>query len=53
MGLLDGLLGNFMGGANNSGGSNPLVQIAMQMLSNKGGGGSSGGTLERTGKISQ
>ena len=52
MGLLDGLLGNFMGGANNSGGSNSLVQIAMQMLSNKGGGGSSGGTLERMGGLS-
>lgn len=42
MGLLDGLLGGLMGGGN-SGGSNPLLQIAMQMLANKGGGGAGGG----------
>ena len=42
MGLLDGLLGNLMGGSG-GGGSNPLLQIAMQMLANKGGGGSGGG----------
>ena len=40
MGLLDGVLGNLMGG---NSGSNPLLQIAMQMLANKGGGGAGGG----------
>lgn len=44
MGLLDGLLGNLMGGGNSGGsGSNPLLQIAMQMLANRGGGGAGGG----------
>ena len=41
MGMLDGLLGSLMGSGN--GGNNPLLQIAMQMLANKGGGGAGGG----------
>ncbi len=54
MGLLDGLLGNLMGGAGGSGGgSNPLLQIAMQMLANKGGGGAGGGgALDSMGGLS-
>ena len=52
MGLLDGMLGNLMGGANNNGGTNPLLQIAMQMLANKGGGGTGGGALARMGGLS-
>ena len=40
MGLLDGLLGSLMGGQQQAGGVNPLLQIAMQMLANKGNGGS-------------
>ena len=40
MGMLDGLLGSLMGSGN--GGNNPLLQIAMQMLANKGGGGTLG-----------
>ena len=52
MGLLDGMLGNLMGGANTSGGTNPLLQIAMQMLANKGGGGTGGGALDRMGGLS-
>ncbi len=52
MGLLDGLLGNLMGGAGGSG-SNPLLQIAMQMLANKGGGGAGGGgALDSMGGLS-
>ena len=43
MGLLDGVLGSLMGGQQ-QGGSNPLLQIAMQMLANRGGGGSTGGS---------
>ena len=38
MGLLDGLLGGLMGGQQQAGAS-PLLQIAMQMLTNKGNGG--------------
>lgn len=41
MGLLDGLMGSLMGGQQ-QGGDNPLLQIAMQMLANKGGGGEGG-----------
>ena len=52
MGFLDGMLGNLMGGANTSGDTNPLLQIAMQMLANKGGGGTSGGALDRMGGLS-
>ena len=52
MGLLDGMLGNLMGSANNSGGTNPLLQIAMQMLANKGGGGTGGGALDSMGGLS-
>lgn len=37
MGLLDGLMGSLMGGSQ-QGGDNPLMQMAMQMLANKGGG---------------
>lgn len=44
MGLLDGLLGGLMGGQQ-QGGSNPLLQIAMQMLANQGGGSNAGGGL--------
>jgi uncharacterized protein YidB (DUF937 family) len=46
MGLLDGLLGSLMGGQQQSG-SNPLLQIAMQMLANKNdaGGGGIGGLI--------
>ena len=51
MGLLDGLLGNLMGG-NSGGSSNPLLQIAMQMLANKGGGGTGGGALDSMGGLS-
>jgi uncharacterized protein YidB (DUF937 family) len=39
MGLLDGLLGGLMGGQQQQGDSNPLLQIAMQMITNKGGAG--------------
>ncbi len=42
MGLLDGVLGNLMGGQQ-SGGANPLLQIAMQLLQQQSQ--SSGGTL--------
>ncbi len=54
MGLLDGLLGSLTGGGSASGnsGSNPLLQIAMQMLANKGGGGTGGGALESMGGLS-
>ena len=41
MGLLDGLLGSLMGGQQ-QGGGNPLLQIAMQMLANKGDTGGAG-----------
>jgi uncharacterized protein YidB (DUF937 family) len=41
MGLLDGLMGSLMGGQQ-QGGDNPLLQIAMQMLANKGEGGAGG-----------
>lgn len=52
MGLLDGLLGGLMGGGS-GGGSNPLLQIAMQMLANKGGGGAGGGgALDSMGGLS-
>ncbi len=44
MGLLDGLLGGLMGGPQ-QGGSNPLLQIAMQMLANQGGDSATGGGL--------
>lgn len=56
MGLLDGLLGSLTGGgggnSNGSGGFNPLLQIAMQMLANKGGGGTGGGALDSMGGLS-
>ena len=52
MGLLDGLLGSLTGGSGSSGGSNPLLQIAMQMLANKGGGGTGGGALDSMGGLS-
>ena len=46
MGLLDGLLGSLMGGQG-QGGTNPLLQIAMQMIAAKAGGGSgSGGGID-------
>ena len=50
MGLLDGLLGNVLGGAlgggqQQSGGNNALLQMALQMLMHKGGGQQSGGGL--------
>ena len=51
MGLLDGLLGSLAGGTNSSNGTNPLLQIAMQMLANKGGGGAHGGALESMGGL--
>lgn len=41
MGLLDSILGSVMGGGQ-QGGSNPLVQIAMQMLTQQGANGQSG-----------
>ena len=41
MGMLDGLLGSLMGGQQ-AGGANPLLQIAMQMLANKGDTGGAG-----------
>jgi uncharacterized protein YidB (DUF937 family) len=41
MGLLDSILGSVMGGGQ-QGGANPLVQIAMQMLSQQGQNGQSG-----------
>ena len=44
MGLLDGLLGSLMGGqGQGQGGTNPLLQIAMQMIAAKAGGGSGRG----------
>ena len=49
MGLLDGLIGSLMGGQQ---GGNPLLQIAMQMLANKGGGGTGGGALDSMGGLS-
>ena len=53
MGLLDGLLGNLMGGSGGGSGNNPLLQIAMQMLANKGGGGTGGGgALDSMGGLS-
>ncbi len=52
MGLLDGLLGSLTGGGSGNSGSNPLLQIAMQMLANKGGGGTGGGTLDSMGGLS-
>ncbi|HEX4859364.1 MAG TPA: YidB family protein, partial [Usitatibacteraceae bacterium] len=46
MGLLDGLLGSLMGGGQQQGGSNPLVQIAMDMLlKGQQGSGAQGGGL--------
>ena len=51
MGLLDGLLGNVLGGAlgggqqQQSGGNNALLQMALQMMMHKGGGQQSGGGL--------
>ena len=51
MGLLDGILGSLAGGTNNSGAANPLLQLAMQMLANKGGGGTGGGALESMGGL--
>ena len=50
MGLLDGILGSVLGG-NSRGGSNPLLQIAMQMLANKGGGGTGGGAMDAMGGL--
>ena len=50
MGLLDGILGSVLGG-NSGGGSNPLLQIAMQMLANKGGGGAGGGAMDAMGGL--
>ena len=50
MGLLDGILGSVLGG-NSGGGSNPLLQIAMQMLANKGGGGTGGGAMDAMGGL--
>ena len=41
MGLLDGLMGSLMGGQQ-QGGDNPLLQMALQMLTNKGEGGGNG-----------
>ena len=41
MGMLDGLMGSLMGGQQ-AGGTNPLLQIAMQMLANKGDTGGAG-----------
>ena len=41
MGMLDGLMGSLMGGQQ-AGGANPLLQIAMQMLANKGDTGGAG-----------
>ena len=51
MGLLDGILGSLAGGTNNGGAANPLLQLAMQMLANKGGGGTGGGALESMGGL--
>ena len=52
MGLLDGLLARAMAGGNGVG-SNPLLQIAMQMLANRGGGGAGGGgALDSMGGLS-
>lgn len=42
MGLLDGLLGNLMGGGQQQG-NNPLMQIALDMLMKKGQGAGGGG----------
>jgi uncharacterized protein YidB (DUF937 family) len=44
MGLLDSILGSVMGnvGGGQQGGSNPLIQIAMQMLTQQGANGQSG-----------
>ena len=50
MGLLDGILGSVLGG-NSGGGSNPLLQIAMQMLANKGSGGAGGGAMDAMGGL--
>lgn len=44
MGLLDSVLGSLMGGGQ-QGGSNPLLQIAMQMLTKQGGGSGGAGGL--------
>ena len=43
MGLLDGLFGSLMGGQG-QGGTNPLLQIAMQMIAAKADGGSGSGS---------
>lgn len=48
MGLLDGLLARVMAGGSGAG-NNPLLQIAMQMLANRGGG---GGALDSMGGLS-
>jgi len=47
MGLLDGLMGSLMGGQQ-QGGDNPLLQIALQMLTNRGeaGGNGLGGLMD-------
>ena len=42
MGLLDSILGSVMNSGGANGGQNPLVQIAMQMLTQQGQGGQSG-----------
>lgn len=47
MGLLDGLMGSLMGGQQ-QGGNNPLLQIAMQMLADKGNGSGGLGGLMNT-----
>mgnify|MGYP003386493577 FL=1 len=47
MGLLDGLMGSLMGGQQ-QGGDNPLLQMALQMLTNRGeaGGNGLGGLMD-------
>ena len=47
MGLLDGLMGSLMGGQQ-QGGTNPLLQIAMQMLADRGNAGGGLGGLMNT-----
>ena len=47
MGLLDGLMGSLMGGQQQDG-TNPLLQIAMQMLADKGNAGGGLGGLMNT-----
>ena len=47
MGLLDGLMGSLLGGQQ-QGGTNPLLQIAMQMLADRGNAGGGLGGLMNT-----